>query len=58
MGDDENDPINKALQPLLLEINALKKQLGALTDAQSETKIAKEFAVKKTRAAPMKAKKS
>ena len=58
VGDDENDPINKALQPLLLEINALKKQLGALTDAQSETKIAKEFAVKKTRAAPMKAKKS
>jgi serine O-acetyltransferase len=57
LGDDENDPINKALQPLLAEIKALKKQIGALTDPQSETKVAKAFTVKKTKSAPKKTKK-
>ncbi len=54
VGDDENDPINKALQPLLAEIKALKKQIGALADTQSETKVAKAFTVKKTKSAPKK----
>ena len=58
VGDDENDPINKALQPLLAEIKALKKQLAALTDTQSETKVAKAFTVKKAKAVPKKTKKS
>jgi serine O-acetyltransferase len=49
VSDDENDPINKALQPLLSEIRLLKKQLTTLTDTQSETKIAKAFSVKKTK---------
>ncbi len=48
VGHDENDPINKALQPLLSEIKALKKQLAALTDAPSDKKVAKAFNVKKS----------
>nr|MCH9848558.1 hypothetical protein [Betaproteobacteria bacterium] len=54
VGNDENDPINKALQPLLTEIKALKKQLAALTDATSEKKVAKAFSVNKTKRAPKK----
>ena len=49
VGSDENDPINKALQPLVLEIKALKKQLAALSDTQSENQVAKAFSVKKVR---------
>lgn len=55
VGDDENDPINKALQPLLAEIKALKKQLSTLTDTQSEAKVAKAFAAKKTKPVAKKA---
>jgi serine O-acetyltransferase len=58
VSDDENDPINKALQPLLSEIKLLKKQLSALTDNQSETKVAKAFSVKKTKREPKKPAKS
>jgi len=54
VGNDENDPIHKALQPLLTEIKALKKQLAALTDATSEKKVAKAFSVNKTKRAPKK----
>ena len=54
VGNDENDPINKALQPLLTEIKALKKQLATLTDATSEKKVAKAFSVNKTKRAPKK----
>ena len=54
VSDDENDPINKALQPLLIEIKALKKQLTALTDAKSEKKLARAFAAKKTKLATKK----
>lgn len=54
VGDDENDPINKALQPLLTEIKALKKQLASLTDVPSEKKVAKAFSVNKTKRAPKK----
>lgn len=52
VSDDENDPINKALQPLLAEMKALKKQISTLTDSQSETKIAKAFSVKKAASKP------
>jgi serine O-acetyltransferase len=55
VGNDENDPINKALQPLVLEIKALKKQLAALNDTQSEKKVAKAFTVKKVKRDPKKA---
>jgi serine O-acetyltransferase len=58
VSDDENDPINKALQPLLSEIKLLKKQLSALSDNQSETKVAKAFSVKKTKREPKKPAKS
>jgi serine O-acetyltransferase len=54
VGDDENDPIHKALQPLLAEMKALKKQLAALNDTQSEDKVAKAFSVKKVQRAPKK----
>ncbi len=50
VGDDENDPINKALQPLVkqikaqnAEMQALKTQLASLTDAKSDTKLASAF---------------
>jgi serine O-acetyltransferase len=55
VGNDENDPINKALQPLVLEIKALKKQLAALNDTKSEKKVAKAFTVKKVKRDPKKA---
>ncbi len=51
VSDDENDPINKVLQPLASEIKSLKKQLAALKDEQSDTKVAKAFAVKKAKPA-------
>ncbi len=54
VGNDENDPIHKALQPLLAEIKSLKKQLASLTDTQSENKVAKAFAVKKVKREPKK----
>jgi serine O-acetyltransferase len=54
VGDDENDPIHKALQPLLAEMKALKKQLAALNDTQSEDKVAKAFSVKKVQRGPKK----
>lgn len=49
ISDDENDPINKALQPILGELEALKDQLAILTDIKSENKVAKAFTVKKNR---------
>jgi serine O-acetyltransferase len=54
VGNDENDPINKALQPLLAEIQTLKEQLANLTDTKSETKVAGAFTVKKTKRTPRK----
>jgi len=54
VGDDENDPINKALQPLLIEIQTLKDQLASLADVKSDTKVASAFAVKKTKRTPRK----
>lgn len=54
ISDDENDPISKALQPLLSEIEALKEQLAILADVKSEKKVARAFAVKKTKRAPKK----
>lgn len=54
VGDDENDPINKALQPLLIEIKTLKDQLASLTDVKSNTKVASAFTVKKTKRKPRK----
>jgi serine O-acetyltransferase len=54
VSDDENDPINKALQPLLTEIQALKEQIATLTDIKSETKLASAFTVKKTKRTPRK----
>jgi serine O-acetyltransferase len=54
VGDDENDPINKALQPLLAEIQFLKEALAKLTDTQSETKVASAFSVRKTKRTPRK----
>jgi serine O-acetyltransferase len=54
VSDDENDPINKALQPLLTEIQALKEQIATLTDIKSETKLAGAFTVKKTKRTPRK----
>lgn len=47
IGNDENDPINRALQPLLSEIKTLKKQLAALTDTPSDKQVAKAFSIKK-----------
>lgn len=54
VGDDENDPINKALQPLLAEMKTLKDQLASLTDAKTDTKVASAFTVKKTKRKPRK----
>ena len=54
VGNDENDPINKALQPLIAEIQTLKEQLANLTDTNSETKVASAFTVKKTKRTPRK----
>jgi len=54
VSDDENDPINKALSPLLSEIESLKEQLATLTDVKSEKKVARAFAVKKTKRTPKK----
>ena len=54
VSDDENDPIHKALQPLLSEIASLKAQLTKLTDIKSEKKVASAFSVKKTKRKPRK----
>jgi serine O-acetyltransferase len=61
VGDDENDPINKALQPLLkqlskqnAEMQTLKEQLNSLTDVQSDTKLADAFGSNKPKRAPRK----
>lgn len=51
---DENDPINKVLQPLVTEIETLKAQLAQLTDTKSDKKVAKAFTVKKTKRKPRK----
>ncbi len=54
VSDDENDPINKALQPLLNEIAKLKNQVASLSDAKSEKKVARAFTVKSTKRKPKK----
>ncbi|MFV1922758.1 MAG: serine O-acetyltransferase [Methylotenera sp.] len=54
VSDDEKDPINKALQPLITEIENLKRELSTLTDVKSETKVAKAFSVNKTERKPRK----
>ncbi len=54
VSDDENDPINKALQPLLNEIATLKDQVASLNDAKSEKKVASAFTVKSTKRKPKK----
>ncbi len=54
VSDDENDPINKALQPLLNEITSLKEQVASLSDAKSEKKVARAFTVKTTKRKPKK----
>ncbi len=54
VSDDEKDPINKALQPLITEIENLKRELASLTDVKSETKVAKAFSVNKTKRKPRK----
>jgi serine O-acetyltransferase len=54
VSDDEKDPINKALQPLITEIENLKRELSTLTDVKSETKVAKAFSVNKTKRKPRK----
>ena len=52
VSDDENDPIHKALQPLLAEIEALKQQLNSMNDTQSENKVATAFSVEQPEQAP------
>lgn len=54
VGNDENDPITKAIHSLLdhanqqeAEINALKAQIAKLNDAQSDSDLAQAFASKK-----------
>ncbi len=54
VSDDEKDPINKALQPLITEIENLKQEIANLTDVKSETKVAKAFSVNKTKRKPRK----
>jgi serine O-acetyltransferase len=54
VSDDEKDPINKAIQPLINEIESLKSQLANLTDANIDNKVAKAFTVKKTKRKPRK----
>ncbi|MDO8962725.1 MAG: serine O-acetyltransferase [Methylophilus sp.] len=54
VGNDENDPITKAIHSLLdhankqdLELTALKAELAKLSDAQSESEVGEAFASKK-----------
>jgi len=54
VGNDENDPITKAIHSLLdhankqdIELTALKAELAKLSDAQSETDVGQAFATKK-----------
>lgn len=54
VGNDENDPITKAIHSLLdhankqeTELNALKAQIAKLNDAQSDADLAQAFASKK-----------
>lgn len=53
VGNDENDPITKAIHSLLdhankqdVELTALKAELAKLSDAQSETEVGQAFAKK------------
>lgn len=54
VSDNENDPINKAIQPLVNEVESLKAQLAALTDKKTEKKVARAFAIKNTKRKPKK----
>ena len=54
VSDDEKDPFNKVLQPLINEIETLKNQLANLTDNKSDNKVAKAFTVKNTKRKPRK----
>lgn len=54
VSDNENDPINKALQPLVSEIASLKAQIAELTDDKTEKKVARAFAIKNTKRKPKK----
>lgn len=54
VGNDENDPITKAIHSLLdhanqqeAELNALKAQISKLNDAQSDADLAQAFATQK-----------
>ncbi|MDP3608577.1 MAG: serine O-acetyltransferase [Methylophilus sp.] len=54
VGNDENDPITKAIHSLLdhankqdVELTALKAELAKLSDAQSESEVGEAFASKK-----------
>jgi len=61
VSDDENDPINKAMQPLQArlakqdaELKALKKALSQITDQQSDSALAEAFGANKPKAKPRK----
>ena len=59
IGDDNNDPITKAIHSLLdhaakqdIELQALKAQLALFADVSSDAQLAEAFASKKPRAKP------
>jgi serine O-acetyltransferase len=61
VGNEENDPINKVLQPLQAqmakqdaELQALRNQLAQLADAQSDAKLADAFGANKPEKKPRK----
>lgn len=54
VSDNENDPINKALQPLINEIESLKAQLSELSDNKTDKKVARAFNIKSTKRKPKK----
>lgn len=61
VSQDENDPINKAIMPLqmqlteqLAEIRSLKKQLGQLQDTQADSTLADAFGANKSNVKPAK----
>lgn len=61
VGNEENDPINKVLQPLQAqiakqnaELQALREQLSQLADTQSDAKLADAFGAEKPAKRPRK----